>query len=39
MALGKGVTIQRGNKLQLLLHRRSVLMNSEQSQRNVLSCV
>ena len=36
MALGEGVTIRRSNKLQLLLHRGSVLINSEQSQRYVL---
>jgi hypothetical protein len=39
MALGKGVTIQQSNKLQLLPHRWSVLINSEQSQRYVLSRV
>ncbi len=37
MALGEGVTIWGGNKLQLLLHRESVLINSEQSQKYVLS--
>jgi hypothetical protein len=39
MALGKGGTIRRSNKLQLLLHRGSVLINNEQSQRYVLSYV
>ncbi len=39
MALGKGVTIWWSNKLQLLLHRGRVLINSEQSQRYVLSHV
>jgi hypothetical protein len=39
MALGEGVTIQQSNKLQLLLHRGSVLINGEQSRRYVLSRV